>query len=72
MCLHLYSTVCPVVCDHLRIDVTYLIMKLNMKLNARNGLALSVSLLPGGTGAGGGRGGAAPGRRAPTLGACAP
>lgn len=23
MCLHLYSTVCPVVCDHLRIDVTY-------------------------------------------------
>jgi hypothetical protein len=24
MCLHLYSTVCPVVCDHLRIDVTYI------------------------------------------------
>ena len=22
MCLHLYSTVCPVVCDHLRIDVS--------------------------------------------------
>ena len=53
MCLHLYSTVCPVVCDHLRIDVTVLSNYRSSTAQARgprNGPALNPDVTLGARG----------------------